>query len=76
MIILSNKNITYINVFSSDAVRYSFGPVIQKQLSQLVMEWNHHRIRKTLTAEAPGGIPEVLYHLPPQGMIYLHFSVS
>ena len=31
------------------------------------MEWNHHRIRKSSTAEAPGGIPEVLYHLPPEG---------
>ena len=41
--------------------------MIQKQLSDLVLEWNHHRIRNTLTAEAPGGIPEVLYHLPAVG---------
>ena len=38
--------------------------MVQKQLSDLVLEWNHHRIRNTATAEAPGGIPEVLYHLP------------
>ena len=37
--------------------------MVQKQLSDLVLEWNHHRIRNTATAEAPGGIPEVLYHL-------------
>ena len=47
-----------------DAMRYCFGPLIQKQLTDLVTEWNHHRIRKTATAEAPGGIPEVLYFLP------------
>ena len=38
--------------------------MVQKQLSDLVLEWNHHRICNTATAEAPGGIPEVLYHLP------------
>lgn len=37
------------------------------QLSNLMLEWNHHRIRNTVTAEAPGGIPEVLYHLPAVG---------
>lgn len=52
--------------FLSDAVRYTFGPLIQNQLTDLVTEWNH-RIRKTATAVAPGGIPEVLYHVPPSG---------
>ena len=47
-----------------DAMRYCFGSLIQKQLTDLVTEWNHHHIRKTATAEAPGGIPEVLYFLP------------
>ena len=42
--------------FSRDAVRYSFGPVIQKQLSELVTEWNHHRIRKTsMSKKLQGG---------------------
>ena len=50
--------------FSRDAVRYSFGPMIQKQLSELVTEWNHHRIRKISMSEAPGGLPEVLYISP------------
>ena len=48
----------------SDAIRYSFGPIIQKQLSDLVIEWNHHRIRSSSRADAPGGIPEILYNLP------------
>lgn len=47
-----------------DAVRYCFGPVIQNEITHLVTEWNHHHVRKTPTAEAPGGIPKVLYHLP------------
>ena len=47
-----------------DALRYCFGPVVQKQLADLVIEWNHHRVRKTATAEAPGGVPEVLYFSP------------
>ena len=47
-----------------DSVRYCFGPVIVRELCQIVIEWNHHRIRKSATAEAPGGIPDVLYLLP------------
>ena len=53
-----------------DAIRYCFGPVIEHQLNDLVIEWNHHRIRNTLTAEAPAGIPEVLYHLPGTSGLY------
>jgi hypothetical protein len=47
-----------------DAMRYCFSPVVQKQLSDLVIEWNNHRVWKNMTAEAPGGIPEVLYFSP------------
>lgn len=64
---------------SRDAVRYAFGPVIQKQLSQLLMERNYHRICKTATAEALSGVPEVLYHLPSEdvslGVYYDYFSI-
>ena len=55
-----------------DAVRYCFGPVVTKQLADLVIEWNHHRVRKTATAEAPGGIPEVLYFSPNSSGICVH----
>lgn len=50
----------------SQAIRYCFGPLIQKQLEDLVYEWNHHRIRNSRNSETPGGIPEVLYFLPEQ----------
>ena len=30
----------------------------------VITEWNYHRIRKSTNAEAPGGIPEILYSLP------------
>ena len=50
-----------------DVIRYCFGPVIEHQLNDLVIEWNHRRIRKTLT---PGGIPEVLYQLPGTSSLY------
>ena len=60
-------------------MRYAFSPVIQKQLSKLMMEWNYHCIRKTATAEAPSGVPEVLYHLPSEGVslgvYYDYFSL-
>ena len=45
-------------------MRYCFSPVVQKQLTDLVIEWNHHRVWKSGAAEAPGGIPEVLYFSP------------
>lgn len=47
-----------------DALRYSFGPLIQQELMQFASEWNNHRIRQSNMAEVPGGIPEVLYHMP------------
>lgn len=52
--------------FCSEAIRYSFGPVIQKQLAELVFEWNHHHIRHCRNVEAPGGVPEELYFIPEQ----------
>ena len=50
--------------------RYCFGPVIEKELSQIVIEWNNHRIRKSTTAEAPEEIPNILYFLPETSGIY------
>ena len=65
-------NILVVFVNNRDAVRYCFGPLIENDLAILVTEWNHHRIRKTANAEAPGGIPEVLYYLPDSTGIILH----
>ena len=47
-----------------DAVRFSFGPLLQTQLDQFVAEWNSHRIRHSRTAEQVAGIPNVLYSYP------------
>ena len=45
---------------------------INCELTVLVTEWNIHRIRKTANAEAPGGIPEILYCLPDStGILYM-----
>ena len=41
-----------------------FGPLINKELSQFVVEWNNHRIRYSRMAEVPAGIPEVLFRYP------------
>ena len=43
------------SMFNRDAVRYAFGRLIQEELLQFTSEW---------MAEVPGGIPEVLYHMP------------
>jgi len=49
---------------SSDAIRFTFGPLIQKELDEFVTEWNHHWIRHSTMAELPSGIPNVLYDFP------------
>jgi len=60
----------------SDAIRYSFGPLIQEELNRVITEWNYHRVRPSSMAEAPAGIPEVLYHLPElEGMLQCEHGV-
>ena len=44
-----------------DAVRFCFGPMLQKELDEFREDWNNHRIRKSTMAETLGGIPEFLY---------------
>ena len=34
------------------------------QLNQFVAEWNHHRIRPSKKADAPAGVPEVMFNCP------------
>ena len=52
-----------------DSIRYCFGPLITKELTVLITEWNYHRIRKNANAEAPGGIPEILYYITKEGTL-------
>jgi len=41
--------------------------LIQAELDRVAEEWNLHRVR--CSSEMPGGIPDMLYHLPQeQGM--------
>ena len=47
-----------------DAVRFCFGPMLQKELDEFREDWNNHRIRKSTMAETLGGIPEFLYFAP------------
>lgn len=47
-----------------DTARYALGSLIQNQLDCFTVEWNSHMIRKSAMAEAPGGIPNVLYEFP------------
>ena len=48
----------------SDAIRYSFGHLIQSELDRVAEEWNRHRIRQSHMEELPSGIPQVLYNFP------------
>lgn len=47
-----------------DALRFSFGPLIQRELTEFMREWNHHRIRHSSMAELPSGVPQILYDFP------------
>ena len=47
-----------------DAVRYSFAPLIQRQMDQFVEEWWCHRIRFSRMTEQPPGILNVIYDYP------------
>ena len=52
-----------------DILRYCFGPLVQRDLTSFSYEWNYHRVRYSRMADVPGGIPEVLFHMPhSQGM--------
>ena len=56
----------YFHPLYRDAVRFSFGPIIQKELDDFALLWNNHRIRHSRMAEVPHGIPEILYFIPHQ----------
>lgn len=47
-----------------DVVQYCFGSLIQSEGNEFAVAWNNHRIRQSRMADAPGGRPEILYHLP------------
>ncbi len=53
-----------ISYVHRDAVRYCFGPLIQAELKEFTKWWNNHSMRESKFATAPGGTPELLYHMP------------
>lgn len=54
----------YADIMYRDVLRYCFGPLVQRDLTSFAYEWNNHRVRYSRMADVPGGIPEVLFHMP------------
>ena len=52
------------NIIHVYCLRYCFMNIIQKELDSVATSWNEHRIRKSSTAECPGGIPDELFFVP------------
>jgi hypothetical protein len=48
----------------TDCLRFSFMNLIQNDLVLVVHQWNTHRIRPSIGARCPPGVPEELYVLP------------
>jgi hypothetical protein len=45
---------------------------VQRELTSFAYEWNNHRMRQSRMADVPGGIPEVLFHIPhSQGLNFV-----
>jgi len=55
------------NVNHVECIRYCFMDVIQDELNNFLLFWNSHRIRHSAGAGCPGGVPDQLYFLPPDG---------
>ncbi|XP_061191700.1 uncharacterized protein LOC133199914 [Saccostrea echinata] len=58
-------------------VQYCYMQIIRKELEEVKLAWNYHRIRKQKTGDVVPGIPELLYHVPemlgnPQCRNYIH----
>jgi len=52
------------NVCQTDCIRYCFMPIVQKQLDDMRRQWNTHRIRRSVGASCPAGVPDELYYFP------------
>eukprot|EP00118_Oscarella_pearsei_P013948 m.115907 g.115907 ORF g.115907 m.115907 type:complete len:79 (+) comp37571_c0_seq12:1112-1348(+) len=52
------------NCIHKDSLKFCFMEILQRKLDEVRTEWNFHRVRKSKNAEAPGGIPELLYYVP------------
>ena len=45
-------------------LRLAFMDVLQKELDEIVVDWNSHYVRKQRHLTSPCGIPEKLFNLP------------
>lgn len=52
------------NVHETDCLRYCYMNVVQTELNDVRAQWNTHRIRPSVGATCPAGIPDELYFLP------------
>lgn len=47
-----------------ECLKFSFMPVLRKELHRVAVLWNLHRIRPSTNAESPNGRPDMLYFVP------------
>lgn len=47
-----------------ECLKFSFMPVLRKELHRVAVLWNLHRIRPSSNAESPNGRPDMLYFVP------------
>jgi len=53
------------HVMQTDCSRFCFMELIQKDLNIVKDQWNSHRIRPSVWARCPAGVPNELYYVPP-----------
>ena len=44
--------------------------IIRRDLDNVAREWNSHRVRPSRHAEAPAGIPDIIYFAPEGQYVY------
>lgn len=67
MVIPVNGNIYLLRVnsfFNRWCLLYTYLPLFEKELLDLLVDYNSHKIRKQRGKQRPDGIPEDMYHFP------------
>ena len=52
------------NVIQRECLKFCFMDLIQRELHQVALEWNVHRIRLSSNLESPCGKPDINYFIP------------
>lgn len=64
------KDLRQSNLFNDadplhvECIRYCFMDVLQKELNQVVIQWNQHTMQVKKNNESPGGKPDILFFVP------------